>query len=233
MTNRPPGLRLVLSVAMLGACAAPEENVRPGINKEYKDPDISKWVERFESESREVFHEREKIAHAAGVREGMVVADIGAGTGIYTWLFSQMVGASGHVYAEDIKPEFLQKIGADAEAADPRNITTILGTDHSAKLPANRADLAFVCDTYHHFEYPRSMLASIHQALKPDGILVVIDFDRVPGKSREWVLDHVRAGRDEVIREIEGSGFQFIDQPATPFLTENYLIRFRKSERDP
>lgn len=228
MTTRFYKKGLLVFVALWGACATPEKSVRPGINKEYEDPGVSKWVDRFESESREVYHEREKIAQAAGVREGMTVADIGAGTGIYTRLFSNTVGASGHVYAEDIKPEFLKKIKADAAAAGLKNVTTILGSDHSANLPAKRLDLAFLCDVYHHFEYPKSMLASIHHSLKPGGMLVVIDFDRVPGKSRQWVLDHVRAGEEDVIKEIESSGFKLIDRPATPFLTETYMVRFLK-----
>ncbi len=228
MKSKPRKIGLVVFAVGLGACAATEESVRPGVNKEYKDPDISKWVDRFESESREVFREREKIAQAAGVRDGMAVADVGAGTGIYTSLFSKMVGPSGHVYAEDIKPEFLQKIKADAGAAGLNNVTTVIGTDRSANLPAMRADLVFVCDTYHHFEFPKSMLASLHHALKPGGMLVVVDFDRTPGKSRQWILDHVRADKEEVISEIESSGFKLVDRPETPYLTETYMVRFLK-----
>jgi len=215
-------------VALIGACAAPEKSVRPGVNKEYQGSDVAQWVERFESESREIYREREKIAQAAGVGEGMKVADVGAGTGFFAVKFSQSVGASGHVYAVDITPAFLEKIDADAKVRGLKNITTVMGADRSTNLAAECIDLAFVCDTYHHFEYPKSMLASIHRALKAGGVLVVVDFDRVPGKSRQWVLDHVRAGKDEVTREIEASGFERIDQPSTPFLTENYVLRFRK-----
>lgn len=217
-----------IGLIIVGACAAPEKSVRPGVNDEYKGSDVGKWVERFESESREIYKEREKIARAAGVMPGMMVADVGAGTGFLTELFSQEVGASGRVFAVDITPAFLAKIAADAKARGITNITTILGAEKDTNLAAGCADLVFVCDTYHHFEFPKNMLASIGRALRPGGMLVVVDFDRVPGKSRQWVIDHVRAGKDEVRKEIEEGGFEFVDQPATPFLAENYILRFRR-----
>jgi predicted methyltransferase len=90
-------------------------------------------------------------------------------------------------------------------------------------------DLVFVCDTYHHFEYPYRTLATIHRALKPGGRLVVIDFRRIPGKSREWVLGHVRAGQDVVEKEIAEAGFRKVGE-TKDLLDENYLVRFEKVE---
>jgi predicted methyltransferase len=87
-------------------------------------------------------------------------------------------------------------------------------------------DLAFTSDTYHHLEYPRSTLASIHRALRPGGELVVVDYRREPGKSPAWILGHVRAGQEEVAKEIEAAGFKRVETPE--FLKENYLMRFRK-----
>src|SRR5947209_3814252 len=77
-----------------------------------------------------------------------------------------------------------------------QNIVGVVCTADSVKLPPGSVDLVFICDTYHHFEYPRRTMASIHQALKPAGQLVLVDFKRIPGVSREWVLGHVRAGQE-------------------------------------
>jgi predicted methyltransferase len=93
-------------------------------------------------------------------------------------------------------------------------------------LPPESIDLAFMADTYHHFEFPRDMLGSIHRALRPGGVLAVIDFRRSPGTSNAWVLNHVRAGRDQVIAEIEQARFRLIDEPVV--LRANYFLRFRK-----
>ncbi|QEG40970.1 class I SAM-dependent methyltransferase [Roseimaritima ulvae] len=106
----------------------------------------------------------------------------------------------------------------------------MLGTDTSIRLPLESVDLVFVCDTYHHFEQPSETLASIYRALKPGGRLVVIDFDRIPGVSRGWLLGHVRAGKDGFRDEIEAAGFEFDDEVDVEGFEENYLLRFHKPE---
>lgn len=231
--SNQPFFALPLCIAALAACRAverqaPDQSVRPGVNCEYETTPVETWVERFEAESREIYRERDKIMEAAGIKPGMMVADIGAGSGFFTEIFARRVGPSGKVYAVDIKKEFVERIDQRAKEQGLSNIATVLCTDKDTKLPPNSIDVAFLCDTYHHFEYPARTLASIHRALRPGGMLVVVDFDRVEGKSRQWVLDHVRAGKDVVMSEIRAAEFEFVDQSATPFLTENYMLLFRK-----
>jgi predicted methyltransferase len=205
-----------------------EQSVRPEINKEYLKPDlkVGKWVERFEREGREIYDHRHDIIKAARIQLGSTVADIGAGTGLFTLLIAEAVGPRGKVYAVDIVKEFLGHIDGRAAQQGRRNVRTILCTERSVELPAHSIDLAFVCDTYHHFEYPHSTLASIHRALRPGGELVLIDFKRVPGESSQWVMDHVRAGQDIVTAEIISAGFELVGESA--FLRDNYFLRFRK-----
>lgn len=207
---------------------AEEQSAQPGINGEYLKPDlqVAEWVERFESEGREIYDNREKIVKLARVRPGTVVADVGAGTGLFTMLLAKEVGKKGKVYAGDIVPAFLRHIEKRAAAEKRNNVKTILGTEHSTQLPGNKFDLVFICDTYHHFEYPQSVLASIHRALKPGGEIFLVDFNRVQGQSSDWVLGHVRAGREVFEREIEQAGFQRVEQNNA--LKENYLLRFQK-----
>ena len=223
--------RIVIAAAFLQAagCAPPEKSVRPGVNDEYKTTPVSTWVERFESESREIFRERQKILDATGVRQGMSVADVGAGTGLFTEMFAKTVGEKGRVYAVEITPDFLARIRERTEQAGLGNVTTILCTDRDSKLPAGSVDMVFLCDTYHHFEYPQSTLASIRKALRSDGRFIVVDFERIEGKSRPWVLEHVRAGREVVTKEIEAAGFALERQVPTPFLSENYMLQFRRN----
>jgi ubiquinone/menaquinone biosynthesis C-methylase UbiE len=210
---------------------AAEASVRPGINRDFLDPelDVTEFVQRFEGESREVFVHRARIAALLGLREGMAVADIGAGTGLFTFLCAPKVGARGAVWAVEIAPRFVEHLRQQAAARNLPWVRAVLCTERSVELPEASVDLVFVCDTYHHFEYPRATMASIHGALRPGGELVVVDFIREPGQSREWILEHVRAGLGEVRREIEAAGFEFVRQEATPFLRENYCVRFRRS----
>jgi ubiquinone/menaquinone biosynthesis C-methylase UbiE/protein tyrosine phosphatase (PTP) superfamily phosphohydrolase (DUF442 family) len=209
---------------------ADEKSVKPGINDSFLDEnlDVDQFVERFEIESREIFVAREKILAACQLKKGMVVADIGAGTGLFSRMFSVAVGDEGWVYAIDIAPRFLEHINQEATRFGLTNITSILCTDKSAHLPPGSTDVVFVCDTYHHFEYPASTLKSIYGGLKPGGILVIVDFERIPGVSREWTLNHVRAGKEVVRQEIEAAGFEWVEEKEIPGLEENYFLRFRK-----
>lgn len=225
-------LCLVLPLACRGGPpAVAESSVKPGINKDFvaADLDVGKFEQRFEVESREVFAQRGKIAALAGARQGMAIADVGAGTGLFTFMFAPEVGASGRVYAVDIAPRFVEHIGQVAAQRSLPQVKPVQCGERSVDLPAASVDLVFVCDTYHHFEYPRSTLASIHDALRPGGQLLVVDFIRIPGVSRQWILDHVRAGQDEVTREIEAAGFKKVRDEDASFLHENYIMRFVKA----
>lgn len=211
----------------------PEQNVVPeGINDRFKDPelDVDEWLDRFEVESREVYAARTAVMAACEITPGERVADVGAGTGFYSRLFARRTGAAGWVFSVDIAPRFLQHIAARATADGLQNLTPVLGTDVSTRLPPESVDLVFICDTYHHFEQPTQTMASIYRALKPGGRLVVIDFERIPGVSREFILGHVRAGKETFKKEIEASGFRFRDELDLEGLEENYLLRFVKPE---
>ncbi len=218
----------VLLLLVVNALAQ-EQSVKPGINDKFIDPamKVEEWTGKFETESREIFHQRDKIAAAVGLKPGMTVADIGAGTGLFTLPFAEVVGKAGKVYAVEIAPKFLAHIRARAEKANVSNVKTVLGTARSVELPEDSIDLAFICDVYHHFEYPQASLASLHTALKPGGELVLIDFKRIPGESSDFVMGHVRAGQEVFESEVATAGFEKVGE-VKDVLKENYFVRFRK-----
>lgn len=123
------------------------------INAGYKDPNlqVEVWVDRLESEGREVFDFREEIIASTGLEPGQDVADVGAGTGLFQPLLAAAVGSEGTVYAVDIVPRFIEHIRTKAAEQNLTQITAILGDDRSTGLPASSVDVVFVCDTYHHF----------------------------------------------------------------------------------
>lgn len=200
------------------------------INKQFKAPDldVEQWRNRFESESREVYAARQAVLKACHVRPGDRVADVGAGSGFYTLLFAKAVGPDGWVVPVEVSARFLESLTQRAMKQGVTNLTPVLGTDRSINLPPRSLNLVFVCDTYHHFEHPQSILASIHRSLREGGTLVIVDYERIPGKSSAWTLDHVRAGKEEVRREIEAAGFQLVEEVKIPDFRENYFLRFRK-----
>ena len=215
-----------LAIPAAGLQADEERSVSPGINSYYRDPNWQQWVNTFERPGREVYDRRHAIVDATGVRPGDVVADIGAGTGLFTRLFAERVGPEGRVYAVDISDTFIRNIMRAAEHHGYTNIEGVVNNDRDVLLPAASIDTAFLVDTYHHFEYPVSMLSSIHASLKPGGILIIIDFRRDPRTSSRWVMGHVRAGKDTVIEEITDAGFGLVDD--MPLLRTNYYLVFRK-----
>ena len=139
--------------------------------------------------------QRYKIVSAMGIDRGQSVADIGAGTGAFLTALAEAVGPGGRVYATDISAPFVERIATRAKAGGIDWVEARLSGERSADLPANSIDKALICDVYHHFEYPRSMMNSLAKALKPDGEVILIDFERIPGVSADWILDHVRAGK--------------------------------------
>ena len=112
----------LLSLLVVAACQGPraesppdEASVKPGINKDFLDPklEVAKYEERFEGESREIFAQRARIAGLLDLKEGMRVADVGAGTGLFTRMFAGKVGEQGTVYAVDIAKQFVEHVEKD------------------------------------------------------------------------------------------------------------------------
>jgi ubiquinone/menaquinone biosynthesis C-methylase UbiE len=219
-------LVLMLVFAFPAAPLLAEQNVNPGINRNYENPNVLQWRGVFERDGREVWDRRDDIMRHLGLRPGLKVADIGSGTGFFTELMAGEVGDAGRIYAVDIAPRFVEASVQRARDRGMNNVVGVVNDQHSVRLSAASVDLVFTSDTYHHFEYPRSTLLSIHEALRPGGELVVIDFKRIPGVSNPWVLRHVRAGETEVTAEIEAAGFALVER--LDFMQTQYFLRFRK-----
>jgi ubiquinone/menaquinone biosynthesis C-methylase UbiE len=218
---------LLSSLLLVFAAAAQEQSVRPGINSHFMDPDWQRWVNTFERPGREVYDRRHAIVSASQAGPGMSVADIGAGTGLFTRLFAAAVAPAGKVYAIDISGTFIENILRTCREQGISNVQGIVNTPTDIGLPASSIDLAFITDTYHHFEYPQQTLASIHRALRTGGRMIIIDFRRDPRISSNWVMGHVRGNKAQVIQEVEAAGFRLVDDK--PMMRTNYFLEFIRS----
>jgi ubiquinone/menaquinone biosynthesis C-methylase UbiE len=205
--------------------------VGPDMNSYYQGADYERWRGIFERRGREVFDRRREVIDALNIRPGMRIADVGAGTGLYTMLFARAVGDGGKVYAVDISESFVHAIAERSARAGLDNVVAVVNHQKGTRLAPHSVDLVFLADSYHHFEYPLSMLASIHQALAPEGELSIIDFRRIPGLSSPWIMGHVRAGRDQIVAEVQTAGFRLVDEPLQ--LKDNYFVVFRKLSTEP
>lgn len=220
------GLLLGLALLPILPPLSAQESVNPGINRHYQDPDFERWRSTFERSGREVYDRRHAIVDALELEAGMRIADVGAGTGLFTRLFAKQVGDTGKVYAVDIAENFVENVVRTSREQGLNNVEGVVNDQQSTRLPEQSVDWVFLSDTYHHFEYPGAMLASIHKALRPDGKLAIIDFRKQPGRSSSWVMSHVRANRDQVIDEVTAAGFE-LERDLT-MLEENYFLIFRR-----
>jgi ubiquinone/menaquinone biosynthesis C-methylase UbiE len=152
-----------------------------------------------------------ELIRAMGLQAGMTVADVGTGIGYMLPFLSRRVGADGKVIAEDIFDDFLASAKQRVENQKLANVTFVKGTDSDPKLPENAVDVVLALDVYHHFDYPDKMLAAIHQSLKADGKLVVVEYykrqEAMPGGR---ALTHIRLDMPDVIKEIEANHFHLI-----------------------
>lgn len=228
--NIAPILVLALCLGLPGVPASAEQSVAPGANRHYLAPQVAveTWVQRFETESREVYAERHAIVAALDLAPGARVADVGAGTGLFVPLLAHAVGDAGRVFALDIAPAFVDHLRERVAAHGLDNVSVVTSAADAVPLPPASIDVAFLCNVYHHLEYPQSVLASLKRALAPGGRLVVVDFERIEGVSPRWILGHVRAGREVVAEEIARAGFLPAPAAHAGMLTRNYLLTFTR-----
>ncbi len=160
------------------------------------------WLERSEREMEEA---PAKAIAALDLKPGMVVADIGAGSGYYTSRMSKSVGSTGRVYATDIQPGMIELLNRRVANEGLGNVTTVLGGEDDPKLPLQSLDLAIMVDVYHELQAPQVFLRRLREAFKPGGRLVLLEFrkedPRVP------ILEVHKMSVAEVKAELEAEGF--------------------------
>ena len=165
----------------------------------------SSWLDRAAREREEA---PERALALIGLRPGMVVADVGAGSGYMTTRIAHIVGPAGKVYANDIQPARLRIVQTKAEAEHLGNVELVLGTDVDTRLPAHAIDLALLVDVYHEFQHPQEMLRSIRRSLTPDGQLVLVEY-RKEDPTVPIAPTH-RMSVADAKTEVEAEGFTFV-----------------------
>ncbi len=213
---------LVLFLLLLISCD--HENLHG--NKRFTR-DINQWVQTFESEERDVYKHRTRMIDSLKIKKGESVADIGAGTGAFLKLLSDKAGPTGKVYAIDISDKFVEHMKKRKVKENLENLTVIKGETEKTTLPENIVDVVFICNTYHHFGDYQAMLSDIIKILKKNGRLSIVEFDKIPGKSRQWIMDHIRAEKKVFLNEIISAGFKYEGESDIPF-KENFMINFSK-----
>jgi SAM-dependent methyltransferase len=231
---RPPGRAGELPAAPWPAYEVRATHSPDGIGKFLLGREIAQvmghpgadWLERPEREEEE---EPARVLPALKLRPGDAVADIGAGTGYFTWRLARDVGPTGRVFAVDIQPEMLARLKTVMAARGLSNVVSVLGTDRDPGLAAASVDLALLVDVYHEFEYPREMLAAICRALKPGGRVAFVEY-RAEDPSVPIKPLH-KMSEAQVRREAAEHPLVWVETISS--LPRQHLILFRKPDTAP
>jgi len=189
-------------------CISPSHGQRSGIQ-------VEGWEVRINDRQPP-----QQVIKAIGLRPGMAIGEVGAGTGRVTVWLAEKVGPDGRVYANDIDEKALRHLKARCDQAGLANVTTILGTVEDPQFPAGVLDIAFMTNTYHHLEKPVELVKNLRSSLKPNGILAIVERD--PDRS-EFRNEATR--REDFIKQMDQAGFAVFQ--VETFLKEDniYLAR--------
>ena len=163
----------------------------------------------FDRPNRDKDERPDLLISALHIRPGATVADIGSGTGYFTWRLAQQVGPTGKVYAVDVQDSMLDLTKAAVDAHKLTNVEYVRATESNPRLPERSVDLAFIAYAYHEFGDPEAMMASIRRALKPGGRVLILEYAKESKIAPASPLH--KMSFEEIRREIEPMGF-VIDQ---------------------
>lgn len=224
---------LFFAILQTTSLAAQERyTVKPGdpngISKWYMGRQIAQvmshfgidWLERQEREQEE---KTSLLLKNLAIQPGMVIADIGAGSGYHSSLLSNMVG-NGKVYAVDVEREMIAYLKERIKREGKTNIIPVLSTEKTVSLPANSIDMMLLVDVYHEFSFPYEMARSMLEALKPGGKLVLVEFraedPNVPIKAIH------KMSQQQAVKEFKAAGFSFEKNSSN--LPWQHCLVFRK-----
>lgn len=187
---------------------------------------VQKWANRFESNDRDVFVNRAKIVKTLKIKKDSCVADIGAGSGGFLPLLNKAVGKKGQVFAVEISEHFLEYMAQRVKVEKLTSVEIIKGGANTTNLKENSCDIILLVDVYHHLDNPTTMLNDFKKVLRPNALLAIVDFNRIKGESRPWILKHTRLSKRDIIAQVTKEGFSLYKEAAIPF-KENMMLIFK------
>jgi predicted methyltransferase len=216
-----------LSLALLAGLVTPpalaqDAAARTPEEMHHLHRDAAAYIAMLEDPARDAYQRPREVMAALGLKEGEVVADIGAGSGYFALRIAQQVGSSGRVYAVDISPEMILHLNRRLRDAGVRNVQTILSEPGDPLLPDASVDRFFICDTWHHIESQEHYLSLMKRMLRPGGQVIMIDFQK-----RELPVGPplgMKIAREDLVRQMEANGFKRLREHT--FLPYQYFLAF-------
>jgi len=184
--------------------------------------DPAAYVKALEDPKRDEYQKPHEVLTALAIKPGETIADIGAGSGYFSFRLAHFVGAKGKVYAVDVSPEMIRHINRRIRETKSENIISILADPDDPLLPDRSINRFFVCDVWHHVENQSKYLALMKKMLKPGGEVVMIDFHK-----KELPLGPplgMKIAREDLLKQMEGNGFKLKTEHT--FLPYQYFLVF-------
>ena len=186
----------------------------------HRDPKA--YIGALEDPKRDAYQKPHEVIHALGLKPGEVIADIGAGSGYFTFHLARHVGEKGKVYAVDISPDMILHINRRIREAKATNVVSVLAEPADPLLPDQSVNRFFICDVWHHVESQTKYLSLMKKMLKPGGEIVMIDFHK-----KELPFGpplQMKIAREDLINQMETNGFRLTKEHT--FLPHQYFLVF-------
>ena len=218
---RPLNPLLLLAFLLFSPVAYAQQTVMP---PKSEDRPLKDRIASMERTERDAWQKPDQVVKALDLKDGNVVADIGAGTGYFSRPLARAVAPDGSVYAVDVATDILAYLRERADQENLHNIKTVVSRPADPMLPVNSLDLAFFCDTTHHIEHRVDFYRKLLPAVKQHGRMAIIDYPpdspHAPHRPEQLVP------RSQVIAEAEEAGFKFVKD--FQFLPYHYFLIFEK-----
>jgi len=187
------------------------------------------WEKTLESPNRTATQKVAEVLAGLSLKPGMIVADIGAGSGFFSRPLAKAVVPGGKVYAVDIQQGLLDYINKRDAEENIHNVQTVLGEFDDPKLPMRNVDLAFINDVLHHIEHRAVYLKALGTYMKPAGRIAIIEMNKDDPKTGHKNQPELLIGREEIVGWMSDAGFKLVEEHADLFPgTKWFLIFGRK-----
>ena len=210
-----------LLLAVTAQAQDPAKRDQQQMHQLHNDPKA--YMQALEDPKRDEYQKPHEVLSALKIKPGEVIADIGAGSGYFTFRLAHFVGVKGKVYAVDVSPDMIRHINRRIREAKATNIVSILAEPDDPLLTDRSVDRVFICDVWHHVENHTKYLSLLKKILKPGGEVVMIDFQK-----RELPFGpplQMKIARGDLIKQMEANGFELTKEHT--FLPYQYFLEFK------
>lgn len=217
-----PSLLLIVLMALPGAVHAQDAVKRDDHQMHRLHSDPKAYIDVLDDPKRDAYQKPHEVVHALNLKSGEVIADIGAGSGYFTFHLARHVGDKGKVYAVDVSPDMILHINRRIREQKANNVVSILADPDDPLLPDQSVNRFFICEVWHHIENQTKYLSLMKKMLKPGGEIVVIDFHK-----KEFPVGppmNMKIAREDVIKRLESNGYRLTKEHT--FLPYQYFLVF-------